>query len=95
MTAPDRRRPFRIEVDVLATPEQIGRLTTLLGEALCAAPEDHPGACRIAWTTSHADSADSDADGAALTADDVAFIHEILDPVPVWPEADVNRSLGL
>ncbi|WP_146099691.1 hypothetical protein [Kineococcus xinjiangensis] len=82
--AVDRRRPFRLSVDVLATPGQVERLQTVIGEALCAAPDDHNGPCRIAWSLECADSDHADADGSgALTPDDVAHMREELGPVHV------------
>ncbi len=92
----DRRRPFRLYVDVLATPAQIERLQTVIGEALCAAPDDHNGPCRIAWSLGRFDSDHADVDGSGgLTPDDVAHMREHLEPIPVWPEAEVDRSLGV
>ena len=92
----DRRRPFLLRVEVLATPEQVQRLQTVIGEALCAAPEDHEGPCRIAWSMGYFDSADAEDDGSGgLTPEDVAHMREHLGPIHVWPEAEVNRSLGV
>ncbi|WP_432487716.1 hypothetical protein [Kineococcus sp. SYSU DK018] len=92
----DARRPFRLQVDVLATPEQVQRLQQVIGEALCAAPEDHPGPCRIAWSMGHLDGAQVTEDGSSgLTPQDVASVREHLLPVPVWAREDVDRSLGL
>lgn len=91
-----QRRPFRLQVDVLATPEQVQRLQRVIGEALCAAPEDHDGPCRIAWSMGYLDGADATEDGSSgLTPQDVAFLREHLGPVRVWPREDVDRSLGL
>lgn len=93
---PDSRRPFRIVVDVLATAEQAQRLQKLLGEAVCGAPDDHPGPCRIAWTASYAGGDLDDLDGSyGLDAEDAASLREQLEPVPVWPKEDVDSSLGL
>jgi hypothetical protein len=95
-TGQNRRRPFRIQVDVLATPEQADRLHEVIGEALCMGPHDHPGPCRIAWSIMTFDGADADEEGSGgLTPDDVAELHKELDPIQVWSEAEVNRSLGL
>ncbi|WP_344652531.1 hypothetical protein [Cryptosporangium japonicum] len=81
-------------IDVLATAEQARRLQETLGEAVCGAPGDHAGPCRIAWTASYAGG--DDVDGSyGLDAEDAAFIREQLEPVAVWPRADVDRSLGL
>ena len=83
-------------VEVLATAEQAQRLPDVLGEALCAAPVEHPGLCRIAWSITCLDATHDTSDGSnGLGADDAAFIREHLAPVAVWQPEDVNRSLGL
>ena len=83
-------------LDVLATPEQAQRLQSVLGEALCVEPAEHSGACRIAWTAGYAGGDDDALDGSyGLDAENAAFIREQLEPVPVWPREDVDRSLGL
>lgn len=94
MGSAEPRRVHRIAVDVLATPEQVPALFDVIGEALCAAPGDHDGPCRIAWTLA---STSEDGDGVSygLRAADVALIRELLSPVEVWAPEDVDRSLGL
>jgi hypothetical protein len=90
------RRPFRIVVDVLATAEQVQKLHGLIGEAVCAAPEDHSGPCRIAWSMSGAGSDEDEYDGSyGLDAAEAEFIRDQLESVPVWPKEDVDRSLGI
>ncbi|TQS46855.1 hypothetical protein [Cryptosporangium phraense] len=92
----EERWPFRIVVNVLATPEQVQRLQSVLGEALCAAPENHPGPCRIAWSMASAGGDEGALDGSyGLDRDEAVFIREELGPVPVWPREDVDRSLEL
>ncbi|GAA0248317.1 hypothetical protein [Cryptosporangium japonicum] len=89
----DVRRPFRMVVDVLATEAQVIELQALLGETVCGASHEHPGPCRIAWTMSYSGD---DPDGSyGLDAEEAAFVREQLAPVPVWPTADVDNSLGL
>ncbi|WP_143175598.1 hypothetical protein [Cryptosporangium aurantiacum] len=83
-------------VDVLATAEQVQMLHGIIGRAVCGAPDDHPGPCRIAWTMSGAGSDEDDYDGSyGLDAPEAEFIREQLEPVPVWPKEDVDRSLGI
>ena len=50
MGSAEPRRVHRIVVDVLATEAQVPALFDVIGEALCAAPGEHDGPCRIAWT---------------------------------------------
>jgi hypothetical protein len=45
----DERQVFRVLVDVLAAPEQVDALLAILGTAVCGLPDDHDGACRLAW----------------------------------------------
>ncbi|WP_143448706.1 hypothetical protein [Kineosporia sp. A_224] len=47
--AVDERQVYRVLVDVLAVPEQVDALLALLGTAVCGLPDDHDGACRLAW----------------------------------------------
>ena len=86
---------FQLRVDVLARPHQLAALQAVLGEALCAAPGDHDGPCRIAWSTHHVATMDDDVPGAGLTKEETADIRENLEPVAVWSQAAVDRSLGL
>lgn len=94
VSAADRRRVHRVVVDVLATEAQVDALFDVIGEALCAAPGDHDGPCRIAWSLA---STSEDGDGVSygLGPDDVAHVRELLAPVEVWEPEDVDRSLGL
>ena len=48
----DERKVIRLVFDVLATERQREALERAIGEALCAAPEEHEGPCRIGWTSS-------------------------------------------
>lgn len=41
---------FQLRIDLLLAPHQLDAVQRLLGEALCAAPSDHDGPCRIAWS---------------------------------------------
>lgn len=92
----DSRHPFRLIVDVLATAEQAQRLQPVIAKALCAAPEDHPGPCRIAWSMALVGGDPSQADGSyGLDTREAIFVQEQLAPVLVWPPEDVDRSLGL
>ncbi|WP_432493145.1 hypothetical protein [Kineococcus auxinigenes] len=94
--AHDSRQPFRIVVDVLATPEQVHALQEVIGQALCAAPAEHPGACRTAWSMAHVGGGADGLDGSyGLDQEEAAFLREHLAQVPVWPRAEVDRSLGL
>jgi hypothetical protein len=45
----DERQVYRVLVDVLAVPEQVDALLTILGTAVCGLSDDHEGACRVAW----------------------------------------------
>lgn len=45
----DERQVYRVLVDVLAVPEQVDALLAVLGTAVCGLPDDHDGACRLAW----------------------------------------------
>ena len=83
---------------MLAAPHQMEALQRVLGEALCAAPSEHEGPCRIAWSMSYLteDLCDGDGDDAADTDGfDADHIRETLTQVPVWPTADVDRNLGI
>ncbi|WP_432504568.1 hypothetical protein [Kineococcus arenarius] len=92
----DARQPFRIVVDVLATPEQVHALQEVLARALCAAPGGHPGACRVAWSMAHAGGGADGLDGSyGLDEEEAAFLRGHLAQVPVWPRAEVDRSLGV
>ncbi|MCI2237986.1 hypothetical protein MO973_38015 [Paenibacillus sp. TRM 82003] len=92
----DARQPFRLVVDVLATPEQVQELQEVIGEALCAAPGEHPGPCRTAWSIAYVGGGADDLDGSyGLDQQEAAFIREHLAQVPVWPRAEVDRDLGL
>jgi hypothetical protein len=91
----DDRQAFRFMVDVLSTPQQISALYDVIGEALCAAPGNHVGACRVAWSMDVGEESNADEDGAFLTPDDVSFIHEHLTPIEVWPQEAVDHSLGI
>jgi hypothetical protein len=94
VSSTDDRRVYRIVVDVLATDAQVDALKDVIGEALCAAPGDHAGPCRIAWTLANT-SEDGDGVSYGLGAEEVAFIREFLSPVEVWAPEDVDRSLGV
>lgn len=74
----DGRQVVRFIVDALVTPEQVALVETLLGTALCGAPDEHSGPCRIAWRLIHRTEGQPSVDG-------------LLDPVDV---ADVRRALG-
>jgi hypothetical protein len=90
------RKVHRIYVDVLATAEQLQALQDVIGEALCAAPGDHVGPCRIAWSLSFSsEDPDGDQDGSGLSRENVADIREHLAPIEVWQADDVDRSLGI
>ena len=92
----DQRRLHRLVVDVLVTDAQLARLPEVIGEALCAAPSEHDGPCRIAWSQSRRDSRDADEDDTdGWTPQEVAEADAHLRPVRVWDRADVDRSLGL
>ena len=45
----DARDLHRLVIDVLALPEQLEALEVILGSAICGVPDDHGGACRLAW----------------------------------------------
>lgn len=85
---------YRLIADVLATEEQRPALMQLIGEALCNAP-DHDGRCRVAWTLDYESEEWAGQPGASLTADTVAEVRRELSPIPVLPEAEVDRSLGI
>ena len=95
----DEREPHRIVVDVLATRGQVDRLHQLIGELLCDAPWEHDGPCRIAWLINSVgepeDPDDPDDVSYGFDAEAVASTREVLLPVEVWDEGDVDRSLGL
>lgn len=92
----DERKPYRIVVDVLATEEQVDRLHELLGEVLCDAPSDHDGPCRIAWIMSGTgEPEEPDEVMYGFDVEDVALTREVLSPIEVWDQDDVDRSLGL
>lgn len=93
--SPDERGVHRIVVDVLATEAQVAALQTVIGEALCAAPADHDGPCRIAWQTAFTTWTGSQDAGYGLDAAAAQGVRDDLEPVEVWPRADVDRSLGL
>ena len=82
-------------VDVLATDDQQPALIRAIAAAVCGAPGDHDGPCRIAWSIASRAGADAEDDGALLTPHDVQEITEDLRKVPVWPIEDVDRSLGI
>ena len=89
---PDPRQPFRLVIDVLATAEQAQRLQGILGAAVCGAPTDHVGPCRIAWTEAYV-GGDEFEGSYGLDAAEAAFTREQLEPIPVLPTADVDQSL--
>jgi hypothetical protein len=92
----DERRVHRIYVDVLATDEQLPALRRVIGEALCKAPDDHGGPCRIAWSIGFSsEDPDGDQEGSQLSKEDIEDIRSELQPVEVWTVDAVNRSLGL
>ena len=81
---------------MLASDEQVQALQEVIGEALCGAPGDHPGPCRIAWSLSYSsEDPEGDQDGSALSLEAIADIREHLSPVEVWAPEDVDSSLGL
>ena len=94
----DKRRVHRIVVDVLATDAQVVALQSVIGEAICAAPLEHDGPCRIAWQTAFTTQTggDVDEDGAfGLDVEAARSVRSDLEPVEVWPREEVDRSLGL
>jgi len=93
--ADDARRPFRIVVDVLATEAQVQKLKEIIGEAVCGAPDDHVGPCRIAWTMSYTGGDDAFDGSYGLDAEAAEHVRNELEPVSVWPRNEVDRSLGL
>lgn len=82
----DPRRPIRIVVEVLATEEQALALQEVVGAAICGAPVERSGPCRVAWTTGCETE---------FSQEDQEFIREILEPVETWDQSEVDRSLGL
>jgi len=91
----DDRQVFQLRLDVLAHPHQLEVLQQLMGEAMCGAPGDHDGPCRIAWSASFsAVEANDDMSGVEITEEDVLAIREDLEAIPVWPQEDVDHSLG-
>jgi hypothetical protein len=63
----------------LATAEQAQRLQDVIGEALCDAPAEHPGPCRVAWPMMSVGGDDEALDGSyGLDAETAAFIGEQL-----------------
>ncbi|WP_143447479.1 hypothetical protein [Kineosporia sp. R_H_3] len=89
----DDRRVVRLVVDVLATPEQVHLLSTLVGDALCGLPDDHEGPCRVAWRIAHAVEGEA-ADGpVALAPADVAQVRAALGALEVLAPADALASL--
>ncbi len=88
---------YRIVVDVLATEAQDLALQTVLGEAICAAPDEHDGPCRIAWQIGRATwtGDESAADNYGLDAEAAQDVSAQLRPIEVWSRSDVDRSLGL
>ena len=92
----DDRQLFQLRLDVLAHPHQLEALQQLMGEAMCGAPEDHDGPCRIAWSASFsAVEANDDMPGVVITEKDALAIREDLEAIPVWPRKDVDQSLGI
>lgn len=86
MNAPtDGRDVHRVVIDVLALPEQVEALAVILGTAICGVPDDHGGACRLAWrittTQPGADLPDRDAVFTALSA------------LEVWPSRVATADL--
>jgi hypothetical protein len=93
--SPDHRDAFRIQVDILATAEQIPALKDAIGEALCQGPGDHDGPCRIAWSIVSFGGSHIGLKGSGLSRKEAALIQELLEPVDVWPREAVDESLGL
>ncbi|WP_088281066.1 hypothetical protein [Kineosporia sp. A_224] len=89
----DDRRVVRLVVDVLATPEQVHLLATLVGDALCGLPDDHEGPCRVAWRISHGVEGDGAAGPVALTPADVAQVRAALGALEVLAPDDALASL--
>lgn len=82
----DRREPLEIRISVLATKEQALALQELIGEAICGAPLDHDGPCRVAWGAYVATE---------LSQKERKDIREELDRVETWHGDEVDRSLGI
>ena len=92
----DERRVFQLRIDVLAHPHQMEALQELMGEAMCGAPLNHDGPCRIAWSAHLAAAVeDENMPGVEMTEEEALTIREDLERIPVWPRAGVDQSLGL
>ena len=89
----DDRRVVRLVVDVLATPEQVHLVSTLVGDALCGLPDDHEGPCRVAWRITHGVEGDDAAGPVVLAPADVAQVRAALGALEVLAPADALASL--
>ena len=86
MDAPsDGRDLHRVVIDVLALPEQVEALTVILGSAICGVPDDHGGACRLAWRLT------TTTPGEDLPGRDEA--HAALASLEAWPERVATADL--
>lgn len=77
-----------IEVEVLATENQLYALRDLIGEAICGAPDDHPPPCRIAWSIGGHGEED-------MSEEEQQRIRNELEPIEVLSIEDANIALGI
>jgi hypothetical protein len=53
------RQPWRVELVILASAEEVQAVAARIGEVVCL-PPDHPGACETPWTLTTVAVADLD-----------------------------------
>lgn len=89
------RRVHRVVLDLMLTEPQAETLPELLEKALCAAPPDHEGPCRVAWSMlllSEDDLDDEDEFVLRWTQEVVLNIRKDLEKIVVLSDSDLDAG---